>query len=275
MISCRTSKDRMVEALYGELGPTEKERFDGHLRSCPECASAYSALGATLRVMDQRERPDPGPAFWDGYWDRLSRRKVWEEAGEAPRTSLGTRLVRALSGIPRWSYQAAGAVGLLLVGILIGSRLITPPAPVPTAAVSAPSGAVVQAANYIERSKVLLLGLVNYDAATEDAYAFDLARKKTMSRELAAEAPAVRGALNERGQKRLRDLVSDLEIIMMQIANLGSGQDVEGVELIKQGVDRRGIFLKIDLDRMGRDARGAVDPASPAGETKLPKKNKI
>jgi hypothetical protein len=265
----------MVEALYGELGPTEKERFDGHLRSCPECASAYSALGATLRVMDQRVRPDPGPAFWDGYWDRLSRRKVWEEAGEAPRTSLGTRLVRALSGIPRWSYQAAGAVGLLLVGILIGSRLITPPAPVPTAAVSAPSGAVVQAANYIERSKVLLLGLVNYDAATEDAYAFDLARKKTMSRELAAEAPAVRGALNERGQKRLRDLVSDLEIIMMQIANLGSGQDVEGVELIKQGVDRRGIFLKIDLDRMGRDARGAVDPASPAGETKLPKKNKI
>jgi hypothetical protein len=275
MINCRTSKDRMIDALYGELGPTEKERFDEHLRSCPDCASAYSALEATLRVMDQRERPDPGPAFWDGYWDRLSRRRVWEEAGEAPRTSLGTRLVRALSGIPRWSYQAAGAVGLLLVGILIGSRLITPPAPVPTAAVSAPSGAVVQAANYIERSKVLLLGLVNYDAATEDAYAFDLGRKKTMSRELAAEAPAIRGALNERGQKRLRDLVSDLEIIMMQIANLGSGQDVEGVELIKQGVDRRGIFLKIDLDRMGRDARGTVNPASPAGETKLPKKNKI
>ena len=96
-----------------------------------------------------------------------------------------------------------------------------------------------------------------------------------MSRELAAQAPAIRGALNERGQKRLRDLVSNLEIIMMQIANLESGQDVEGVELIKQGVDRRGIFLKIDLDRMRRDARGAVDPASATGETKLPRKNKI
>jgi hypothetical protein len=92
---------------------------------------------------------------------------------------------------------------------------------------------------------------------------------------MAAEAPVIRGALNERGQKRLRGLVSDLEVIMMQIANLGSGQDVEGVELIKQGVDRRGIFLKIDLDRMGRDARGAVNPASPAGETNLPQKKKI
>ena len=276
MINCRMSKDRMIEALYGELGPSEKERFDEHMRSCQECASEYSVLGATLRLMDKRERPDPGPEFWDGYWDRLSRRKVWEEAGEAPRTSIGARLVRALSGIPRWSYQAAGAAALLLVGILIGSRLITPPAPVSTATRGAvESGAVMQAGNFIERSKILLLGLVNYDSATEDAYAFDLGRKKTMSRELAAEAPAIRSALNERGQKRLRDLVSDLELIMMQIANLGSGQDVEGVEFIKQGVDRRGIFFKIDLDRMGRDARSSVDPASPAGGTKLPKKNKI
>jgi hypothetical protein len=276
MINCRTSKDRMIEALYGELGPSEKERFDEHMRSCQECASEYSVLGATLRLMDKRERPDPGPEFWDGYWDRLSRRMLWEATDAGRRPSLGTRFVRVFSRLPRWSYQAAGAAALLLVGILIGSRLITPPAPVSTATRgTVESRAVVQAENYIERSKILLLGLVNYDSATEDAYAFDLDRKKTMSQDLAAEAPAIRGALNERGQKRLRDLVSDLEVIMMQIANLGSGQDVEGIELIKQGVDRRGIFLKIDLDRMGRDARSSVDPASPAGGTKLPKKNKI
>ena len=278
MISCRASKDRMIEALYGELDRAEKERFDDHLRSCPECASEYSALGATLKLMDKRERPDPGPEFWDGYWDRLSRRMLWEATDEGRSPSLAARFVRVFSRLPRWSLQAAGAAALLLVGILIGSRLINPSgegAGVETATVSAPSGAVAQAANYIERSKVLLLGLVNHDPATEDAYAFDLGGKKAMSRELAAQAPAIRGALNERGQKRLRDLVSDLEIIMMQIANLESGQDVEGVELIKQGVDRRGIFLKIDLDRMGRDARGAVDPASATGETKLPRKNKI
>ena len=273
MINCRTSKDRMIESLYGELDPAEKERFDDHLSSCPECASEYSVMAATLKLMDKRERPDPGPEFWDGYWDRLLRRKVWEEAGEGRRPSLGARFLQIFSRLPRWSYQTAGAAALLLVGILIGSRLINPPAPLSTR--GAGDSGVVQAENYIERSKILLLGLVNYDAATEDAYAFDLGRKKTMSRELAAEAPAIRGALNERGQKRLRGLVSDLEVIMMQIANLGSGQDVEGVELIKQGVDRRGLFLKIDLDRMGRDARDPVEPASPKGETKLPKKNKI
>lgn len=235
MNDCRTCKDRMIEALYGELGPADKERFDQHLSTCPECASEYSLLGATIRLMDKRERPDPGPEFWEGYWDRLSRRRIWEEIGEDDRPSFAARLVRVFSRLPRWPYQAE---------------------------------------NFIERSKVLLLGLVNYDPVTEDAYALDLDRKKTMSRELAAQAPAIRGALNDRGQKRLRGLVSDLEVNMMQIANLGAGQDLEGVELIKQGVDSRGIFLKIDLDRMGRDARGQVNPASPPGEAKLPKKNK-
>jgi hypothetical protein len=265
MNDCRTSKDRMIEALYGELNPADKERFDHHLGACPECASEYSLLGATLRLMDKRERSDPGPEFWDGYWDRLSRRRTWEETGEEARPSLLTRLGRVFARLPLWSYQAAGAAALLLVGILIGSRLIPPPGggKTVTAAVSAPAGAVVQAENFIERSKVLLLGLVNYDPATEDAYAFDLDRKKTLSRALAAEAPALRGSLNERGQKRLRDLVSDLEVIMMQIANLGSGQDVEGVELIKQGVGDRGIFLKIDLDRMARDARGQTAKNEP------------
>jgi Putative zinc-finger len=268
MSDCRICKDRMIEALYGELDRADKERFEKHLGACPDCASEYSLLGATLSLMDKRERPDPGPGFWDGYWDRLSRRRTWEEAGEAARPSLVARLVRAFSRLPRWSYQAAGAAALLLVGILIGSRVVAPPPgktgpSVAAVAPAAPSGAVVQAENFIERSKVLLLGLVNYDPATEDAYAFDLERKRTLSRELAAEAPALRGALNERGQKRLRELVSELEVIMMQIANLGSGQEVEGIELIKQGVDNRGLFLKIDLDRMARDARGRAAKNEP------------
>jgi len=268
MNECKTCRDRMIEALYGELAPTDKAGLEHHLEACPECRAEYAALGETLRLMDRRERPDPGPEFWDGYWDRLSRRLIWEETEEGRRPSPATLISRLFSRLPRWAYQAAGAAALVLVGILIGSRLIGPPGPATTrtaAARPAQAGAVIQAANFVERSKVLLLGLVNFDRATEDAYAFDLDGKKAVSRELAAAAPAIRRGLNQPGQRRLRELVTDLEVIMMQIANLESGQDVDGVELIKQGVDRGGIFLKIDLDRMARDARGGSRPVSPAG----------
>ena len=77
-------------------------------------------------------------------------------------------------------------------------------------------------------------------------------------------------ALAAGGEKRLRALVADLEVIMMQIANIGTGQDIEGLELVKQGVDQRGIFLRIDLDRLGRDARAEASPA-PSG---TPRKKK-
>lgn len=269
------TKDRMAEALYGELGPADKESFDRHLRDCPDCASEYAALQATLGIMNKRERPDPGPEFWDGYWDRLSKRLLWESIEEGRAPSLAARLLRPFASLPRWSLQAAAAAALLFLGVFVGSRLIPRPegprsvAAGPSATTSAPSPAVVQAGNFIERSKVLLLGLVNYDPATQDPYALDLDGKKAVSRNLAAEAPALRGALKEPGQRRLRELVADLEIILMQIANLEAGQDLEGVDLIKQGVDRKGIFLKIDLDRMGREARG---PAAPSAAKATPKK---
>lgn len=277
MSDCKECRDRMIEALYGELGPADRDRFERHRAACPECAAEMAALTGTLRLMDKRERPDPGPAFWEGYWDRLSRRMLWEATEEGRSPSLAGRLGRLFSRLPRWSYQAAGAAALLLIGIFVGSRLIGPPvrpgttaAAPATTATAAPSGAVVQAGQFMERSKVLLLGLVNFDPSVEDAYALDMGRRRTMSRELAAEAPALRRALTAGGEKRLRDLVADLEIIMMQIANLGAGQDVEGLEIVKQGVDQRGIFLRIDLDRMGRDARAAVPPA-PSGSAGTPK----
>ena len=282
MSECTEYKDRMIEAYYGELGPGDREELDRHVASCPACAAEFAALRSTLGLMAGRERTDPGAEFWDGYWDRLSRRMLWESIDEDRRPSLVRRFVRSLGALPRWSYQAAGAAALLLIGIFIGGRLIAPSgAPVRETAASVASvaaggadaraAAVVQAGNFVERSKVLLLGLVNSGPAGADAYGLDFDGKKAMSRNLAAEAPALRRALSGRDQKRLRGLVAELEVIMMQIANLESGQDVEGVEIVKQGVDARGIFLKIDLDRMGRDARPAVPVPGAPGNAKISK----
>ncbi len=283
MSECAKYKDRLIEAYYGELAPGDREELDRHVASCPECAAELAALRSTLGLMDGRERTDPGAEFWNGYWDRLSRRMLWESIDEDRRPSLARRFVRSLGALPRWSYQAAGAAALLLIGIFIGGRLIAPSgAPVRETAASVAAGsaggvdthdaAVVQAGNFVERSKVLLLGLVNAGpAGADDPYGLDLDGKKAVSRNLAAEAPALRRALTGRDQKRLRGLVAELEVILMQIANLESGQDVEGVELVKQGVDARGIFLKIDLDRMGRDARPAVTVPGAPGTAKIGK----
>lgn len=274
MTECRKARDRMIEALYGGLDPEEKEIFERHLGACPECAAEYSVLGATLEVMDRRERPDPGPAFWDGYYGRLENRLDAEAAAPAAapaRPAARRRLGGWLSFAPRWAAQAAAAVILVAAGILIGRSVFAPPAPGPAAggasvAVPAPAGdpRLVRAENYIERSKILLLALVNFDPAAKDPYGLDLPRQKEISRGLVTEAAALKSDLRRPADRRLRELVSDLEVILLQIANLESENDLEAVELVQQGVAERGLLMKINLNDMEREDRAAKSrPAAP------------
>ena len=279
MIKCQKTKDLMLEALYGELPAGDRALFDAHLRACPECAAEYSVLGATLEVMDRRERPDPGGAFWDGYWDRLEKKM---ERGtlttEAPASEpFWRRARRAFSTVPRWAYQASAALALVVVGVLIGRSVFAPSGPGPVtgpaevvAAVPPADPMLVRADDYIQRSKVLLLGLVNTDPAADGMYGLNLPRQKQISRELLSEAAYLKPALRAGRNDRLRELVSDLEVILLQIANLESENDLEGVELVRAGVDKRGLLLQINLSEMAGETKARTSGASaPADKPKV------
>jgi hypothetical protein len=232
--------------------------------------------------MDERVRPDPGQDFWDGYWSRLAGRMEEEsEVEETPR-SWRKKLRPIWSPTPRWAFQAAAAVALLVVGVFIGRMVFSPgrtpvdsarrAEPVPSVQPAA-SDPVIRARNYIDRSKLLLLALVNYDPSSEDPYALDLPYQKQVSQQLVKQAGGLKTDLNNPGQRRLRELVTDLETILLQISNLESENDLEAVEFVKQSVENRGIFFKINLSEMGddlsRNGRGAAAEKSPAQKTKI------
>jgi hypothetical protein len=266
MIDCDECRERMIGALYDELGEDDKASFDAHLGVCALCAAEFKDMAAVLALMDKRERPDPGPAFWDGYWDRLSKR-LDKEMSPAP---LGRpareRLSAIMSFFPKWAYPLAGAAALVVVGILIGRSVL--PRSIPPVrqaqqppALTAPgvrqaSAPVLRARNYIDRSKLIILALINYDPKSQDAYGLDLPRQKQLSRELVNEASRLKSDLKDPAQKRLRELVSDLETILIQIANLDSANDLSAVEFVKQGAESRGIMFKINLAEMGPGGKG-------------------
>ena len=273
MNRCERIRALFAEALYGELGSEDKAAFDAHLSSCPACAKEYEAMAMTLKVMNERERKDPGPEFWDGYWNRLEKRLDREAA--ADRIAAGAshrRSFRLFGVLPGWAWQGAAAVALVAVGILIGRSLIRPPAlrearqtppPITTAPeIRQASDPVLRAQGYFEKSKLILLGLVNYDPLTEDPAGLDFPARKKMSRELVNQAASLKHDLKDPAQKRLRELVADLETILIQIANLESANDFEAVEFVKQGVDRKGIFLKINLSEMGPSPKARADKSA-------------
>jgi len=283
MKECKKCRALLVEALYGELDSKEQDFFEKHLASCPACAAESEAMTETLKIMDERVRPERDQGFWNGYWDRLSRRMKEEEAvvEEKPR-SWAKILGRSWSLRPRWALQAAAALALIAAGILIGRMIFAPrqlPVEASRPAVEAPpvqpgeGDPVLRARNYVDRSKLVLLALVNYDPTSDDPYALDLPLQKQISQQLVNQAGALKSDLKDPGQRRLRELVADLETILLQIANLEAKNDFEAVDIVKQGVESRGLLLKINLSEMGGDpsaaGRGAAVEKPPAQKTKI------
>ncbi|MBD3290870.1 hypothetical protein GF337_18830 [candidate division KSB1 bacterium] len=277
MMKCKSIRKLFVDALYDELTSQQREGFDRHLESCAGCAREFAQLKQTMTAMDQRELAEPEEAFWEGYWNRLQ--PQLEETPGLP-TRYRDRL-RQLTEIrifePRVAMQLAVAIVLIALGIFIG-RLIYAPDNVrrelPVYAEKSPDGQEAKFVDartqrYLERSKVLLLGLVNFDSAEEDYHGLNFGHQQRISEELVSEAQFLKENVRGHG---LTSLISDLEIILMQIANLESEQDINGIELIKSGIDRQGILLKINLEEI-KQTSDSFDPDQQI--RKSTRKNKI
>lgn len=273
MAECRNMKSIFLESLYGELEMDGKESLKHHLAGCRECSEEYEKMTQTLRTMSKKAAPDPGRDFWDGYWDRLEQRIKQDgvfgaaepEAQKRPRIRFGF--------FPRWAYGAAGAVAILATGILIGRLFFSRPTII-SRQISANTPSVLPASGtgdltfrtskYLERSKVILLALVNFDPEKQDVYGLNFPRQKEVSNELVKEASTLKGELKDAKQRQLEKLVGDLEMILMQIANLKSEYDLPTVEIIKAGVERKDVLFKISLNEMRRtDKKGRVQEPSP------------
>ncbi|NIV03380.1 hypothetical protein GWN26_03235 [Candidatus Saccharibacteria bacterium] len=256
MSNCEKYKDLFVDALYDELNAKAKRRFDTHLNECSNCSREFKQLKSTLELMNQHQRSQPDEAFWEGYWDRLSEKMSRPGDKTSTTSRQGVTDNPVFQRLGRWSYQIAAAAAILLLGILIGKFFFSEPSrenqQLTNVTELTPQQALLnQRTNlYLEKSKVLLLGLVNMDSEAIQRQQVDFSSYQKVSRHLLQEASYLKPALKENKQQRLRELIGDLEVILLQIANLETDYDVSGLELIKTGVDRRAILLKINLQEI-------------------------
>lgn len=253
MKGCRYWRTRFPEALYGELDAKTKAALERHFAGCPECARAYEGMAGAVRRMEARPAPDRSPDYWDGYWDRLESRMAREAAAEAAPRRPRPRLA--------WAYGAAGAVVLVGLGILLGRTVFRPAGAPPSMVRTVTSGTVpvgppatgtltpaldVRASRYLRRSRTLLLAVLNTDTRGDDPLRLSLPLQKKTSESLLQEASALKKELG-RSDRRLEQLVSDLEMVLLQIANLKPDTDVAAIEIIKAGVESRDLLFKINL----------------------------
>ena len=261
MSQCERIHEMMAGALYDDLDEDQRGLFNAHVQSCPECARLYRQMAETLRIMNARTTTERDEAFWAGYWERLAAHLETDQRQR--QTALRKRLYPERRVWFPYPVLRAGAIAaLVLVGIFLGRWIWTeerPSSSGPDAAISIPGQANAASAlledrtqSYLQKSKVLLLALANFDPYTEDAATLNLQRQKRISESLVQEAAYLKTALADPAETRLKELVGDLEVILLQIANLEDEYDLEAVEMIQRGANKQGVLFRIDLSEISR-----------------------
>jgi hypothetical protein len=280
MNKCKKCRSLFLEHFYGELDPTKKDFFDSHISDCEKCRSRFAEMEAVLQFTGKRIRPEPPEKFWESFEKKLSQMiETGEAAGlerESPRERPGRRLLAA----PKWAYQAAAAATLIIIGVFIGKALFSPQVPGVQRA-SQRSEFVTHARqemtlihrsqDYIDRSKLILLALVNFDPSVEDPYALDLPFQKQVSKELVEEAGFLKKELADSDQERLEKLIFSLEMILLQIANLESENDLDAIELVRDGIIRKGLLMEINLSDLRFSTKKEGRSMTPERPSRKPK----
>jgi hypothetical protein len=270
MSDCQKFEDQFVDALYGELDPSIQQPLDEHLKQCRRCNELFASMQKTLHIMDDRDHPELADEYWNQYDQKLHKRMADAKQQNVRQHSFGK--------IPGWAIKAAAAFILIGIGVLIGRYYMSPTTQPQISNNRPPRSTTVQRVSmdpeterFLERSQVLLIGVVNLEPDAEGNYPADLSAQKKVSRDLIQEASVIKTKLKGPDKRRLNELVSDLELILLQIANLEAEHDQPEIEMVKSGVDRKGVLFKINLEqmRMSGAAKSVPEHKQQSGEKKL------
>ena len=267
----REARKLFVNALYEEWSDAPRQEFEDHLASCSDCRSGLDDLRSVARTMQRRERPQLSKVEWTIFWNELAARMNEGDQRKSILSAFTNIVARFFRLQPVLSYGAA-VVSILVIGIVLGKLAFTGPnldLGKLTEHLSNAEKSILdeRAQNYLQRSKILLLGIVNGSEVTPSSA--QITKQQEVSRVLVSEAGPLKSELTEADQQRMKKLVGDLEVILLQIANLETAKDYPALEIVKQGVEQNGLLLKINLEQMqAQKAPPAAQKASPATKSK-------
>ena len=272
---CKNYISLITEVASGAAGAGDRLHLEEHTSTCDSCATEYARL-TSLLAMARLEQADPGDAYWQSYYagimERIDGKPSHPQNSEMqPAGTTGGELRQRLDRltdllVPRhrlatkFVMQLALAVLLVVTGVLLGRTFLSPAENDRILAENERLGADIQQAAlemrahaYLDRSKTLLLALVNFDVEEDDPSTLNFDRRQAMAGDLVREASFLQERLSTAEHQRLRRLVADLEVILIQIANIESAFDVPEIEIIQSGVNRKAILFKIEVEEMRRD----------------------
>jgi hypothetical protein len=245
-------------------GGESRGAIEEHLASCPECAREVEQFRMLRTVLGDYSRPQLSPEAWS-RWDERLERALDAVDGEAVRGAVRFRFAEAIRRFRVPLFATAAAAVVLLA--IFGGKLVIPAFQETAQRVEArrngaePPTLAEETRQYLDRSQLVLLGMTHTEPSLPGQERPDIARMKRMAGELLREAPDLKRKLAGCRSYRLCALLVEMEVVLLQIANFDERNSVVELELVQEGVKRKGLLFKIDLETLAAEAEsGAPSP---------------
>jgi len=266
---CKKYEASLAAKIFGDLSAADEPKLQAHLTACAQCQNFLAEMENVLGKLGAPSRPEMSEHFWEGYWYRLTQRLEKDERIAPIRRSVFAGAMEWLR--EKWIAQplliplarTAGILALLVGGVIIGHYWWPSNQNAPQQFARSPSPQVqvldARAEQWLDRSKILLLGVVNEDLSA--AAQPDFSHQRLVSRDLLTEARILNRELDPVANRQLIQLMTQLELILLQIANLEVEHNLSSVELVRDGIARDGLLLKINIAELTQQQNLA--PAKP------------
>jgi hypothetical protein len=206
-IDCDEIRDLLVKCLYGKPTPEQARRVREHISTCPACARIREKLeGHEDLLGTDRDAPLPD---WAGSWDIIAekalRRRSWFRLPLSRRLRLGVSLA-----------------AVFVVGLIVGRYLLLPPSG-PGVQTRLADHRPPSAGEFAEQVDLLMVNFLNREESTAVYEMTDLERK--IIDEILLQTRLLKILSSGRGDGSAREILEEVEIALVGISNLDSGDE--------------------------------------------------
>ena len=204
-MNCREFETALVLRLLESLPPEVLAEIDGHRAVCPRCAARFEKAGRLPVFLSRKEESvlsEPAPS-WPAVLARLEEGRI--------------RRPRFFRSKTFWAV--AGAAGIFLAGIVIGTGIFRPNRPVPGGRAAVAPDNVLRA--YVERLDPIL---VDFQVKKESPAPADVVQfEKKMAAELRRDTALLKEAARLAGHSALVEILDEIDTLLVSLSYLQSG----------------------------------------------------
>jgi len=274
MNNCIKSMKLFLKAFCNELEDEEKKWFFIHLEQCEKCAGEYEKMTAALDVMNERKLPEPEENYWDEYTLKLSKIIEMQDVKETSLRKLKDRIIEILAFQPRLVFVPVAVLLFVTIGVIMGKNLFYNDQDLSKGQIAdnidiAPYLVDETIDSYLERSKIILSTISNFDPVEDDVYSLDIPSQKEVSRKLVMDAELLQSSSEIRDKRELLKLVYDLQLILLRILELDEMTDEFEIDLLKLNIENSALLFKINIEQIKKltEKRSTTTGQAAAGKT--------